>query len=49
MKRLLLFMSSCSRIDHGGAGRHILLLTKMWRSKEGVTVRQSMEWELCLS
>lgn len=49
MKRLLLFMNSCSRTGHGGAWRHVLLLTKMWRSKEGVTVRQTMEWELCLS
>lgn len=49
MKRLLLFMSICSRIGHGGVWMHILLLMKMWRSKEGVTVRQTMEGELCLS
>lgn len=49
MKRLLLFMSSCSSRGHGGAWRHILFPRKMWRSKEDVSVRQTMEWELCLS
>lgn len=49
MKRLLLFMSSCSSRGHGGAWRHILFPRKMWRSKEDVSARQTMEWELCLS
>lgn len=49
MKGLLLFMSSCRERGHGGAWRHILLLRKMWRSKEGAAVRQTTEWELCLS